>query len=239
VGKLPLDVGDALLVMGVPSRIASLAKDRDFLVLHNPQAPQILHPDKAIWALLITALVLMLSIFEIIPTAEAMLIGAAAMALTGCINLDEAYRTIEWRVVFLIAGMLPISIAMVNTGLAARVGDAVVASVAPYGPLALIAGLFFLTVGVTQVIGGQVAALIVGPIAVRSALTLGVNPQAVAVAVAIACSTAFLTPVAHPVNVLMMGPGGYTFNDFFKVGVGMTVITFVTLLLGMIMFWGV
>jgi di/tricarboxylate transporter len=239
VGKLPLDVGDALLVMGVPSRIASLSKDRDFLVLQNPQTPQVLHPDKAIWALLITALVLGLSIFEIIPTAEAMLIGAAAMALTGCINLDEAYRTIEWRVVFLIAGMLPISIAMVNTGLAARIGDAVVEAVSPYGPLALVAGLFLLTVGVTQVIGGQVAALIVGPIAVTSALRLGVNPQAVAVSVAIACSTAFLTPVAHPVNVLMMGPGGYTFNDFFKVGIGMTVITFVTLLLGLIVFWGV
>jgi di/tricarboxylate transporter len=239
VGKLPLEVGDALLVMGVPSRIAALSKDRDFLVLQNPQTPQVLHPDRAIWALLITALVLGLSIFEIIPTAEAMLIGAAAMALTGCINLDEAYRTIEWRVVFLIAGMLPISIAMVNTGLAARIGDAVVQAVSPYGPLALVAGLFLLTMGITQVIGGQVAALIVGPIAVTSALSLGVNPQAVAVAVAIACSTAFLTPVAHPVNVLMMGPGGYSFNDFFKVGVGMTLITFVTLLLGMIIFWGV
>jgi di/tricarboxylate transporter len=238
VGIMPLEVGDALLVLGTPPAITALAKDRDFLVLQSGHLRHPLQPGKAIWALVITALVLLISIIEIVTTAEAMMIGAAAMALTGCIHLDEAYRAIEWRVIFLIAGMLPISLAMVNTGLAARIGDTVVDGVAPAGPLALVAGFFVLTMLVTQLIGGQVAALVIGPIAVTSALDLGVNPQAVAVAVAVACSTAFLTPVAHPVNVLMMGPGGYQFGDFFKVGLGMTVVTFITLLIGMILFWG-
>jgi di/tricarboxylate transporter len=89
------------------------------------------------------------------------------------------------------------------------------------------------------VLGGQVGALVVGPIAVTTALQVGVSAQAVAVAVAIACSTAFLTPIAHPVNVLMMGPGGYTPGDFSKVGVSMTLITLVTMLIGMVVFWGI
>jgi di/tricarboxylate transporter len=237
VGKMPLEVGDALLVLGPSSAIVSLAQERDFLVLQHDQVYRPLRPQKAGWALLITALVLLISIVEIVPTAEAMMIGAAAMALTGCINLDEAYRAIEWRVVFLIAGLLPISIAMMNTGLAERIGTAVVDAVAPFGGLALAASLYIVTMLITQVIGGQVAALVIGPVAVTSALQLGVNPQAVAVAVAIACSTAFLTPVAHPVNILMMGPGGYTFGDFFKIGSRMSIVTFVAMLVGMVVFW--
>lgn len=236
VGKVPLEVGDALLVTGQTSSIAALSNERDFVVLRGETAHPLL-PHKAGWAVLITVSVLLLAILEITPTAEAMMIGATAMALTGCINLDEAYRSIEWRVIFLIAGMLPISTGMVETGLAERCGSALVDAAAPYGPLALVGGLFFLTVLITQIIGGQVAALVIGPIAVTSALQLGVNPQAAAVTVAIACSAAFLTPVAHPVNVIMMGPGGYTFNDFFKIGAGMTLVTFLALLLGMRLFW--
>ncbi|MDX1992977.1 MAG: SLC13 family permease [bacterium] len=238
VGKRNLQVGDALLVVGPTEKFRSFGRDRDFLVLNgNLQQPT--HPEKAAWAVLITTIVIFLSIVELVPLPLVMMAGAVGMILTGCLNLDEAYQAVEWRVVFLIAGMLPISIAMVNTGLAGRIGEAMVGSLQQYGPLALIAGIFALTVIVCQVIGGQVTALVVGPIAVSAALQTGVNPQAVAVAVAIGCSTAFLTPIAHPVNVLMMGPAGYTFNDFFKVGVGMTVVTFIALLAGMVLFWGV
>ncbi|GIV81608.1 MAG: hypothetical protein KatS3mg051_0962 [Anaerolineae bacterium] len=237
VGKMPLEVGDALLMIGKPGSIGALAKERDFLILQSEEMQQPRLPHKAWQALLITVGVLLLAMLEILPTAETTLLGAVAMALTGCINLDEAYRAIEWRVVFLIAGMLPLSTAMIHTGLAARLGSALVEALAPFGPLALVAGLFALTMLITQAVGGQTAALMVGPVAVTSAVQLGVNPQATAVAVAIACSAAFLTPIAHPVNILMMGPGGYTFGDFLKVGLGMTVVTFLGLLLGMHLFW--
>jgi di/tricarboxylate transporter len=123
--------------------------------------------------------------------------------------------------------------------LAERISRWLVGEFAPYGPLALIAALFILTALVTQVIGGQVTAVIVAPVAITAALETGVNPQAMGVAVAIACSAAFLTPIAHPVNVLMMGPAGYTFGDFFKVGVGMILVSFMALLVGMVVFWGV
>lgn len=237
VGKIPLEPGDAILMVGAPKYIKELTRERDFLVLQSTHTARPARPDKAWWAVAITAAVLLVSILEIIPTAEAMMIGVAAMALSGSINLDDAYRGIGWRVIFLIAGMLPISIAMINTGLAERIGLGIVTLTAPYGPLTLIGGFFLLTMFITQVIGSQVTALVLGPIAVTAALQIGVNPQAIAVAVATGCSAAFLTPIAHPVNILMMGPGSYKPSDFLKVGSCMAVVTFVTLLLGMKLFW--
>ncbi len=237
VGTIPLEPGDALLMVGTPEHIKALTKDRDFLILQGTHTVRPQRPHKAGWALLITGLVLLASILSIVPTGEAMILGVAALALTGCINLDDAYRGIGWRVIFLIAGMLPLSLAMTNTGLADRIGEAIVALVSPFGALALVGSLFLLTLMVTQVIGGQVTALLIGPIAVTAALQLGINAQAVAVAVAMACSAAFLTPIAHPVNVLMMGPGGYVPRDFLKVGLGMTIMTFGALLIGMRLFW--
>ena len=239
VGNTPLQVGDALLMVGPISKIKLLAQERDYLLLQSSHVHQPPYPDKAKWALLITGLVLLTAIFDIIPLSLAVLAGWAALVLTRCMTMDEAYRSIEWRVVFLIAGMLPISIAMVNTGLADRIGLAFVNTLTPFGPLALVAGLYLLTVGVTQIMAGQVSALIVGPIAITAAQQMGINPQAMAVAVAIGCSTAFLTPIAHPVNVLMMGPGGYKFSDFFKIGLWMTLITFVVLLVAMMLIWGI
>jgi len=239
VGTIPLEPGDALLVVGTPNNIQALTKDRVFMVLESTHTARPPLPQKAGWALGITGLVLLISILEIIPTADAVMLGVAGLALTGCINLDNAYRGIGWRVIFLIAGLLPLSLAMIHTGLAAHVGDAIVAAVSPYGPLALVAALFLLTMALTQVIGGQVAALITGPIAVTAAIQSGMNAEAMAVAVAIACSAAFLTPIAHPVNILMMAPGNYTSRDFLGVGSGMAVVTLVTLLLAMRFIWGV
>jgi di/tricarboxylate transporter len=236
VGDFPLQAGDAVLMVGAPGRIALFAEEPGYIVLNGTQTPPSA-PRKALWAVAITALVLLLSAAGLVPTAEAMLAGAAALVLTGCINMEEAYRAIEWRVVVLIAGMLPIGTALVKTGLAGRIGQAFTATLAPAGPLTLIAGLYLFTIVLAQLVGGQVTALIVGPIAVSAAVQLGINPSAVGVAVAMGCSAAFLTPIAHPVNVLMMGPGGYTFNDFLRVGLGMTIVGFLTLLLVMPLLW--
>ena len=160
------------------------------------------------------------------------------MALTGCLSMDDAYRSVEWRAVFLIAGMLPLSTALINTGLAAQLGAALTSVLAPHGALVMIGGLCLVTMLIAQVMGAQVTALIVAPIAISAALQVGINPQAMGVAIAISTSTAFLTPIAHPVNILMMGPGGYTSGDFFKVGIGMALITFVVLIVGLVALLG-
>lgn len=239
VGKMDLEVGDALLMVGTPENIRKLTKDPDYLVLQSSHAARPPIPHKARIALIITAVVLLAAIVEIIPTAEAVLLGVVALALTNCINLDEAYRSISWRVIFLIAGMLPVSLALVNSGLAERIGNGLVAALAPFGAFAIIGGLFFLTVTIAQIIGGQVTALIIGPIAVTTAIKTGINPQAVVIAVAIGCSSAFLTPVAHAVNVLVTGPGGYQTKDFIRVGSWMTLLTFIGMTIGMKIFWGI
>ena len=187
VGDFPLEAGDALLMVGAPGRIALLDRGAG---LHRAEwracAASCPTSARRSWPWRSPALVLLLSAANILPSAEAMLAGAAALVLTGCINMEEAYRAIEWRVVVLIAGMLPIGTALVETGLAARIGQAFTLLLAPAGPLALIAGLYLFTVLITQLVGGQVAALIVGPIAVSAAVQLGVNPPAVGVAVAMA-----------------------------------------------------
>lgn len=237
VGDFALQASDALLMVGAPGRSRLFADEPGYIVLDHPQDSPLPMTGKARRAVPITILVLVLSALGIVPTAEAMLAGGVALVLAGCLRMDEAYRAIEWRVVVLIGGLLPIGTALVATGLAAQIGQMFTAALGGAGPLALIAALYLFTMMLTQVVGGQVAALVVGPIVVSTAVHLGVNPTAVGVAVAMACSAAFLTPIAHTVNVLMMGPGGYTANDFARVGFGMALVCFLTLLIVMPLFW--
>ncbi len=239
VGKMPLQVGDALLVMGSESAVKVLEDDLDFILPAGSINQHTSRPERAWLAALITLVVLGVAIADFLPLPGVVLAGAVAMVLTGCVTIREFYGSISWNVLFLIAGILPLSIAIGESGLAEMVGTAIVTVLSPYNPLLLVAGIWLLTVAIAQVIGGQVTALLVGPLAITAALQLGISPQAISVAVAIGCSTAFLTPIAHPVNILMMGPGGYQFKDFFKVGAGMTVVVLLALLLGMWIIWGV
>ena len=239
VRKLPLQVGDAILVVGQSADIQNLSQNPNYILPAGEYSSHPIQSRKAPYAILITAIVLALSILNILPLPIAMLAGAAAMVISGCLAMEQFYEAVQWRVIFLVAGMLPLSIAINDSGLADRIGGLLVSAQADSSPLMLIAGMVILTMLVVQVIGGQVTALLVGPIAINAALQMGVNPQAMAVAVAMACSMAFLTPIAHPVNILMMGPGGYKFSDFSKVGAGMTIVTLLTMLLGLALIWGV
>jgi di/tricarboxylate transporter len=166
-----------------------------------------------------------------------MLAGAVALVLARCISMSDFYDLIEWRIVFLIAGMAPLSIALQEAGLADRLSQLATNTFAPLGSLGLIAGFYLLTFLVVQVLGGQVTSLIIGPLAVAAALQAGVNPPAMATAVAIACSASFLTPIAHPVNLLMVNPGGYSGMDFLRVGAGMALVCFLALLVAMPLCW--
>lgn len=239
VRKMPLQVGDAILVVGQSSDIQNLSRNSNFILPAGEYSAQTTDSSKAPYAVGITAIVLMLALLNILPTPIAMLAGAAAMALTRCLRMEQFYAAVDWRTVFLVAGMLPLSLAITETGLADRVGAILELSLMDASPLLLFAVIALLTMLVVQVIGGQVSPLLVGPIAIKAALQMGIDPRAMAVAVAIACSMAFLTPISHPVNILMMGPGGYKFSDFSKVGLGMTLVTLVALLLGLSLLWRV
>ncbi len=239
VRKMPLQVGDAILVVGQSSDIHNLSHNSNFILPAGEYSMQAVENSKAPYAIAITAAALALAFFQLVPLPIAMLSGAAAMVLTGCLKMEHFYTAVDWRTVFLVAGMLPLSLAITQTGLADRVGAFLELSLAQASPLLLFAVIALLTMLVVQVIGGQVTPLLVGPIAIKAALQLGIDPRAMALAVAMACSLAFITPISHPVNILMMGPGGYRFRDFSKVGIGMTIVALLTMLLGLALLWGV
>lgn len=239
VRSVPLRVGDGLLVVGQGEDIEQLADNRNFLLSASAYAPHPMDSRRAPLAIAITALALALAVLNLVPMPIAMLGGAALMVISGCLAMEDFYAAVEWRVIFLVAGMLPLSLAITDSGLADRLGALLVNSLSGAGGLAVVAGLALLTMLVAQVIGGQVTALLVGPLAINTALQMGVDARAMALAVAVACSMAFLTPIAHPVNILVMGPGGYKFRDFSKVGIGMTLVTLLALLLGLSLLWGV
>ncbi|MDE2748838.1 MAG: SLC13 family permease [Chloroflexota bacterium] len=239
VRKMPLQVGDAILVVGQTADIENLSQNSNYILPAGEYSAQAIDSRKAPYAVGITAIVLTLSFLNLLPIAIAMLAGAAAMVLTRCLRMQQFYAAVDWRTVFLVAGMLPLSLAITESGLADRVGAFLELSLMNASPLLLFAVIALLTMLVVQVIGGQVTPLLVGPIAIKAALQMGIDPRALALAVAMACSLAFITPISHPVNILMMGPGGYKFSDFSKVGVGMTVVTLLTMLLGLALLWGV
>ncbi|HEY9152849.1 MAG TPA: SLC13 family permease [Anaerolineales bacterium] len=236
VGDLKLDFGDTLLVIGSPSQLESLRRSAEFIMIEPNWSDQPVNRKDAITATVIVLGGIVASIAGA-PVYLAMLASAVLALLLGKLSVEDAYRSVEWQAVFLIAGMYVVSDAMVETHLADLLGNVMLPLVRPFGALGLAAGAYLLTSLLTQIIGGQVTALITGPITISAAIQIGVNPQAVAVATAIGCSACFLTPFAHPVNILMIAPGNYTFGDFFKSGWMLTIISFVMLLVGMVLFW--
>lgn len=238
VAEFKLQPGDSLLLVGEPKNVRLLQRNPDFLTLETDPSDQPLRWKRATLCVTLTVAAIIASILGF-PVYVAMLVAAVTMIVAGMISMEEAYRTMEWQAIILIAGMYPVSLAMVNTGLAGVLGEVVVNVLAPFGPLGLAAGAYLFTALVSQVVAGQVTTLITAPILISAAISLHTSPQAIAVASAIACSASFLTPIAHPVNMLMIGPANYKFGDFFRAGWMLTILCFVMLVIGMKVFWGV
>lgn len=229
-----LQFGDALLLQGPRVRLHLLHQNRDLIVMGEPSQPvSVDRSSKLVAATAIMVITVVIAAANVIPTAETMMLGCLAMVLVGVLSADEAYDAIEWKSVFLVAGMLPMGLALTNTGLADLAAENLVRIVAPFGSFALLAALFLMTTLLTQVISGPAVAAIVVPLAIESAQQVGLNPQHMALAVAMATSMAFLTPLGHPVNVLIMGPGGYRFNDYFKVGLPLTILVSLVILVAL------
>src|SRR5579859_6477347 len=231
--------GEALLLHGSKERLNILRNEPDWIVLsveHN----ETLRLRKMGLALLIMLATLVGAAIGPLPVAEVFFIGALAMVLTGCLTMAEAYQAIEWRSVFLVAGMLPVGVALSKTGTAHLLGGAIIAATGNLGPLATIAGLFLVTMALNQFIpGGSAVPAVLAPIAISAAQGLGADPRAFALVVAVATGTSLLTPFAHPVNVLVMGPGGYSSRDYLRLGWPLIVITFVVVLVTVHLFWHV
>jgi len=233
---MPLKFGDALLLYGRREKLIVLGSDPDFLVLtEEAQIPP--RTKKAPIALLIMVIVMLPVVLGWLPIAITAVIGVILMVLTGCLTMEEAYRSISWKAIFLIAGMLPLGIALERTGAAQYVAENMVALIGGFGPLAVSAGLFILAALASQVMPNPAVAVLLAPIAYNTANDLGVSPYPLLMVVAISASAAFLSPVAHSSNILVMGPGGYRFSDYLKLGIPLTLVVLIVSLLVLPIFW--
>ncbi|MFH5926612.1 SLC13 family permease [Roseomonas xinghualingensis] len=224
-----LEVGDTLLVVGPWRSIRRLRERRDLVILHLPpeleeETPEMRHAPQA---LLATALVVLLMVTGAVPHVVAALIGCLVMGATGCTDLDSAYRAISWRTVVLIAGMLPLSLALQRAGGVDLAVAGLQSVMHGLGPRGILACLFAVTAIMGMFLSNTATAVLMAPVGIATAQELGLAAQPFAMTVALAASTAFMTPVSSPVNMLVIGPGGYRFADFLRIGVPLALASMV------------
>jgi di/tricarboxylate transporter len=236
-----LEFGDSLLVRGTWESIGELQSERrNFVVVGTPEAMATelagLRPRAPVAvAALVGMVVLMVS--GVVPTVIAALIAAVAMILGGCLSTRDAYRSISWSSVVLIAAMIPMGRALETTGGASVVAEGLVNTLGNLSPVALMAGVFLLTTGFSQVINNTATAVLVAPIVIQAAVGLGVSPHPLLMIVAVAASTAFLTPIGTTTNILVYSPGGYSFTDYVKVGLPLMLLFLAVSLVLVPMIW--
>lgn len=231
-----LKFGDALLLQGPPDRMPALQESDDFLVL-EPVALELRRLSRAPIAVGIMGVVLALVLLASYHIAIAMVIGAVLMVLTGCLTMDEAYQNVDWRTVFLVAGMLPLGMAMETTGAARFLADLLLGAVGGLGPRAVLAGVYILVALITQPMSNAAAVVLITPIAIDTALSIGADPKPFVLATVLGAATSFLTPVGHKANVLVFGPGGYRFVDYTRVGGPLTLILLVVTIVFLPILW--
>jgi di/tricarboxylate transporter len=225
-----LAVGDTLLLIGPWKEIEKLqTNNRDMVIINLPaELGEVLQvPGKALHAVLCLALVVGLMVSGLIPNVQAALIGCLLMGALRCIDLTSAYRSIDWKTIVLIVGMLPFSIALERTGGVDLAADGLRALTSGAGPRMVLATLFALTAMLGMFISNTATAVLMAPVALAVAKELHASPYPFAMIVALAASTAFMTPVSSPVNTLVVAPGHYTFGDFARIGVPFSLVVLI------------
>ena len=234
--RLQLQFGDALLLIGPRKKLAVFGDDPDFLTL-TPIGTSPLDTRRAPLASLIMLGVVGSVVTGALRIEIAAIVGASLMVLTRCLNMEQAYRAIDWRAVFLIAGMLPLGIAMQETGTAQYLAGQVMEALGDFGPWPVIMGLYIVTAIGTMIVPTAALVVLMAPIVLSASADMGIAPQTAMMAIAMAASASFTSPISHPANILVMGPGGYSFSDYLKLGIPLTVIVFIVVMLLLPLFW--
>ncbi|MFL5284044.1 MAG: SLC13 family permease [Rhodopila sp.] len=232
--------GETLLLQGTWEALDHNLSDPDVLVVDSPelvrrQAVPMGQGAKTAIAILLGMVVLLA--VNLLPSVIAGLLAALAMVLFRVLSVEQAYRSINWTTVILVGAMMPLSTAMTNSGAANMLAEGLVNIVGDRSPYALLAGLFILTAILGQLISNTATALIIIPIGLAAAKTMGVSAQPVLMSIAVASAGAFLTPVATPVNLMVMGPGGYVFSDYWKLGLPLLILFFFVAVFWVPLFW--
>jgi di/tricarboxylate transporter len=226
-----------LLVQGTWDNIAALEKEQnEWSVVGRPleEAAKVTLDYKAPLAAGIMVLMIMAMVFDFIPVepVTAVMIAALLMVVTGCFrNVEAAYKTINWESIVLIAAMMPMSTALEKTGVSEYISNTLVSGLGSFGPIALMAGIYFTTSLMTMFISNTATAVLLAPIAMSSAVAIGVSPVPFLVAVAVAASMCFASPFSTPPNALVMPAGQYTFMDYVKVGLPLQIIMAIVMIL--------
>jgi di/tricarboxylate transporter len=231
-----LQVGDALLMLGPRDRLQLLTSDSDFLIL-TPLGQEPPDTRRAPLAAVIMLGVVTSVLLGLAPISIAAVVGGSVMVLTGCLSMEQAYRAIEWRAIFLIAGMLPLGTAMQDTGAATYIAGQVMALLGDAGPWPVIMGLYILTAMATMIIPTAALVVLMSPIALSAMADMGLQPETAMMAIAMAASASFTSPISHPANILVMGPGGYRFVDYLRVGVPLTIVVFIAVMVLLPILW--
>jgi di/tricarboxylate transporter len=237
----PLRFGDAILVRGTWDAIGTMAEEkRNFVVVGQPEeiASQVTELNARSWVSVgILAAMVVLMVTGAVPVVIASMLAAGAMLLAGSLTRTQAYRAISWSTVILIAAMIPMAIALEQTGGAERIADGLVDTLGGIGAVPLLAGIFLVTTAFSQVISNTAAAVLMAPIVLSAAAGLGVSPHPLMMGLAVAASSAFLTPIGTAPNLMVMAPGAYRFTDYMKVGAPLLVAFFVVSMLLIPVFW--
>lgn len=236
--SIPLEMGDVLLIQGTPQAISQVAASSDFLVTNRLDHAR-RDTARMPLALAIMAGAVLTAATGLMHISVAGMLAVLFMALTRCVPVGDMYREVEWRAIFLIALMLPLSIAMddQHTGTARWLANQVVALTGEHGPLVVMAALFLFTAIITSVMSNAATVVLVAPIGIAIAVGMGIEPHAFLMAIAISASTTFLTPIGHQANVLVYGVGNFRFMDFPRAGALLSVVVFAVTMLVVPLIW--
>jgi di/tricarboxylate transporter len=223
ISQIRLRLGDVLLIQGHKAHVSTLIADNNFRALSSDE--KIPDRGRAPYAIFAFVGAIALASFNVVPLAIAVILGILVVFVTRCITPEEAYREVEWKALILIGSMLGLGTALEHSGTAQFLAEQIVNAFSHASPIWLLAGFFILTVVLTQPMSNQAAAVVVVPIALQTAIQLGLNPRTFAMMIAIAASCSYLTPL-EPSCLMGYGPGNYKFVDFLKVGALLTVLIF-------------
>lgn len=218
-----LAAGDTLLVQADEEGLESMLRSRDLIVTSELNDLNVRHERRWVAVAVLLSVVAVAAV-GLLPIFVAALLGAVAMVLTGCLEPEEAYQAVDWKVILLLAGILPMGLALQSSGAAAYLAQTALEPVIALGPVAVLAGLYILTASLTETMSNNAAAVLLAPIALSIASALEVDPRPFLVAVTFAASTSFATPIGYQTNTMIYAPGGYRFSDYARVGVPLNLI---------------
>jgi len=231
-----LNPGDTLLIDADPDILERLRDHDAFVVVSEVQLPTF-RKSKMFVALAIVAGVIVSSAVGLLPLVASSVIGAVLIVVTRCLTVHEAYNAIDWKVVFLLAGVLTLATALEKTGVALAIANLLISAVGAWGPTALVSAFYLLTSLFTEIVSNKAAAALLAPIAIVTAHSMGIDPRPLLMAVAFAGSVTFMTPVGHQVNTMIHGPGRFRFTDFVRVGAPLNFMFWVLATLLIPRFW--